>query len=596
MMTNNQKLINWVNEWADICKPDKIHWCDGSDAEYNRMLEECAASGAAVKLNEAKRPNSYYFQSDPSDVARVENRTFICTSKKEDAGPTNNWAAPAEMKETLLKLYNGCMRGRTLYVIPFSMGPLGSKIAKIGIQLTDSLYVVTNMRIMTRMGKVVLDILGNGNFIPCVHSVGYPLKPGQKDKKWPCAPIEQKYITHFPETQEIWSYGSGYGGNALLGKKCLALRIASFIAKNEGWMAEHMLILGITNPDGVKKYIAAAFPSACGKTNLAMLVPTIPGWKVECVGDDIAWMKFGEDGRLYAINPEYGFFGVAPLTSMETNPNAMLSLTKNSIFTNTALTPDKDIWWEGIGYDIPEGTITWTDEKYDPQSGKPAAHPNARFTAPASQCPVIDPSWEDPKGVPISAFLFGGRRPSTIPLVYESFNWNHGTFIGSVAGSEVTAAAIGLKAGVRRDPFAMLPFTGYNMADYFSHWIKIGKSVKNKNLLPKIFSVNWFRKDENGNWLWPGFGDNVRVLKWIFERCEGIGKAVSTPIGFVPTTDAIDISGLEDKNINLELLLSVDKNGWKEEIELMKEHQKIFGERFPKELKDQLTELEKRFQ
>jgi len=595
-MTSNQKLINWVNEWAELCQPDKIHWCDGSDDEYKRLLNDMVASGAAVKLNEEKRPNSYYFQSDPSDVARVENRTFICTKNKEDAGPTNNWASPDEMKETLRKLYKGCMTGRTLYVIPFSMGPLGSKIAKIGMQLTDSPYVVVNMKIMTRMGKVVLDILGNGDFIPCVHSVGYPLKPGQEDKKWPCAPIEQKFITHFPETQEIWSYGSGYGGNALLGKKCLALRIASYVAKKEGWMAEHMLILGITNPKGVKKYIAAAFPSACGKTNLAMLVPTIPGWKVECVGDDIAWMKFGEDGRLYAINPEAGFFGVAPLTSMDTNPNAMLSLKENSIFTNTALTPYGDIWWEGIGYDIPEGTITWTNEKYNPEGGKPAAHPNARFTAPARQCPAIDPAWEDPKGVPISAFLFGGRRPATIPLVYEAFDWNHGTFVGSVAGSEVTAAAIGLKAGVRRDPFAMLPFTGYNMADYFDHWLKIGVSAPNKNVLPKIFSVNWFRKDENGKWLWPGFGENVRVLKWIFERCEGTGKAVKTAIGYVPNKDTIDISGLEDKNINLSLLLTVDKNEWKEEIALIKEHQSIFGERLPKELKNQLSELEKRFQ
>ncbi len=594
MMTNNQKLINWVNEWAQLCQPDKIHWCDGSEAEYKSLLDGMVAKGAAVKLNDSKRPNSYYFQSDPSDVARVENRTFICTTNKDDAGPNYNWIAPDEMKNTLRKLYNGCMKGRTLYVIPFSMGPLGSKISKIGVQITDSPYVVANMKIMTRMGKAVLDTLGNGDFIPCVHSVGFPLQPGQKDPSWPCAPIEQKYISHFPETREIWSYGSGYGGNALLGKKCLALRIASYMAKTEGWLAEHMLILGITNPKGVKKYFAAAFPSACGKTNLAMLIPTIPGWKVETVGDDIAWMKFGEDGRLYAINPESGFFGVAPYTSMQTNPNAMLSLKGNSIFTNTALTPDGDIWWEGIGYDAPEGTITWTNEKFDPASGKPAAHPNARFTTPASQCPVIDSAWEDPRGVPISAFLFGGRRPTTIPLVYEAFDWNHGTFIGSVIGSEVTAAAIGLKAGVRRDPFAMLPFTGYNMADYFRHWINIGKNAPDKSALPRIYCVNWFRKDENGKWLWPGYGDNIRVLKWIFERCEGTGKAVKTEIGYLPSTDSIDISGLEDKNINLSLLLSVNKEEWKQEIDLIREHYAQFGNRLPDELADQLNELGKR--
>ena len=595
-MTENKKLSAWVNEWAEWCRPEQVYWCIGSEEENLRLMGEMVASGMGVKLDEAKHPNSYYFQSDPSDVARVEDRTFICTEKKEDAGPNNNWADPQEMRATLRGFYQGCMQGRTMYVIPFSMGPLGSKIAHLGVQLTDSPYVVVNMRIMTRMGKAVLDLLDTGEeFVPCVHSVGAPLQPGQQDAKWPCAPIEKKYITHFPETREIWSYGSGYGGNALLGKKCLALRIASFMAKQQGWLAEHMLIMGVTNPQGKKKYIAAAFPSACGKTNLAMLIPAIPGWKVETVGDDIAWMKFGADGRLYAINPEAGFFGVAPFTSMDTNPNAMLSLKENSIFTNVGLTPDGDVWWEGIGCDMPPGTINWKNQVHDPASGQTCSHANARFTAPARQCPVIDADWENPAGVPISAMLFGGRRPSTVPLIHQAFDWNHGVFLGSIVGSEVTAAAIGLKTGtVRRDPFAMLPFCGYNMADYFGHWVKIGQIAPDQAQLPKIFYVNWFRKDDQGKWLWPGYGDNIRVLEWVFNRCDDSAEADTTPIGFVPKKESLNTKGLESVAAHLDQLLEVNQEQWLTECESIAENYAKFGDRLPQELKAQFEALKER--
>jgi phosphoenolpyruvate carboxykinase (GTP) len=590
--TENESLKKWILEAVKLCKPKKVHLCDGSTSEYENLIQKLLDSKTVVKLNPKYRPNSYLALSDPIDVARVESRTFICSENKHDAGPTNNWHDPKKMEEKLTHLFNGCMQGRTLYVIPYCMGPLGSKLAHIGVEITDSPYVVCSMSIMARIGNEVLKFLGSGEFIPGMHSVGLPLKEGEKDPPWPCNP-DNRYIVHFPSKKSIWSFGSGYGGNALLGKKCFALRIASILAKEEGWLAEHMLILGLTNPEGIKKYFAAAFPSACGKTNLAMMNSTLPGWKVECVGDDIAWMRFGEDGRLYAINPENGFFGVAPGTSFESNPNAMYSMEKNVIFTNVALTDDGDVWWEGMTKDKPSHLIDWLGNDWTPAEGSKAAHPNARFTAPAEQCPIIDPNWRHPKGVPIEGIIFGGRRSTTVPLVYQAFDWQHGTFLGTSVSSETTAAAEGSVGKLRHDPFAMLPFCGYNMGDYFKHWLEVGKRV-NPDKLPKIFYVNWFRKDFEGKFIWPGFGENSRVLKWIFESVQGHDVKEKSPIGFIPKLSALDLSNLEIGKDQVKKLFEIDRQKWLHEVHELREYFQLFEGSLPSAIRSELDALEGR--